>query len=47
MGAESLAQRIGKAPAHAAELLKLHHATCREFWLDFANLRHLPAANAP
>ena len=32
MQSQSLAQRIGKTPAHAAELLRLHHDTYREFW---------------
>jgi hypothetical protein len=32
MGAESLAGRIGKSPAHARELLLLHRETYRTFW---------------
>ena len=33
MGADSLAQRIGQSPAHAAELLRLHRETYQDFWL--------------
>jgi hypothetical protein len=32
MGAESLALRIGKSPAHARDLLRLHHETYPKFW---------------
>jgi DNA polymerase I len=32
MEAESLAQRIGQSPAHAKELLRLHHETYRRYW---------------
>jgi DNA polymerase-1 len=32
MGAEALAQRIGRPPIRARELLRLHHETYRRFW---------------
>jgi DNA polymerase I-like protein with 3'-5' exonuclease and polymerase domains len=46
MGAASLAGRIGKSPAHARELLRLHRETYPRFWrwsdgaLDHAMLRN-------